>query len=61
MIKTALGLALLFGLLGLAGCSEQGTITASKAASESKRDALQKATQSGIPDNKTGGPAGRVR
>ena len=61
IISTVLGLALLPGLLGLAGCSEQGTIKVPKAATEAKRDEIQKATQSGIPGKPTGGPSRQRR
>lgn len=48
-IRTALWSAMMSGVLGLAGCSDGGTVSAPKAAVEKKRDELQKATQSGVP------------
>ena len=60
-IRIAMGAAIFLGSLGLPGCSNQGTISEPKAAVEGKRDALQKATQSGIPGKGTAGPAGRRR
>ena len=57
-IVLVLGAAMLPALLGLAGCSGQGTSTTPKAEVVKKRDELQKATQSGIPGkggDRTGG------
>ena len=48
-------------LLGLAGCSGQGTSTTPKAEVVKKRDELQKATQSGIPGKGSDRPGGRRR
>jgi hypothetical protein len=61
MIGTVICAGMLLGLLGLAGCSDQGTISAPKAEVVKKRDELQKATQSGIPGKKDVRPGGRVR
>jgi hypothetical protein len=61
VIRTAIGSALLPVLLGLAGCSDQGTITESKEAVVKKRDDIQKATQSGIPGKTNVGTGDRAR
>jgi hypothetical protein len=61
MIASALGAAVLTSVLGLAGCSGQGTVDTPKADVVKKRDDLQKATQSGIPDSGGGRPPGKRR
>jgi hypothetical protein len=55
------GTGILVGLIGLSGCSEQGEISASKKEAESKRDAIQKSTQSGVPGKPSKAPGGRAR
>jgi len=56
-LNAMLGTGLILGLLGVSGCSEPGgEPPASRKDSESRRDAIQKPTQSGIPDKKGGAP-----
>lgn len=59
-MKALLGAGMILGLAALFGCSEQGEHTATKKTAESRRDEIQKPTQSGIPA-KGGAPAGRNR
>ena len=57
-LDAVLGTGMLLGLLGVSGCSEPGVEPpASKKDSESRRDAIQKPTQSGIPGKSGGAPA----
>jgi hypothetical protein len=52
-----LGTGMLLGLLGVPGCSEpSGEPSGSKKESESRRDAIQKPSQSGIPGKAGGAP-----
>ena len=61
VLDAVLGTGMLLGLLGVPGCSEPGKEpSSSKKVAESRRDELQKATQSGIP-GKTGGVPGKAR
>ncbi len=60
-LSAVLGTGMLVGLLGLSGCSDQAEVSGSKKEAESKRDSIQKSTQSGVPTNKGRGPGGRVR
>ncbi len=57
-LNAMIGAGLMLGLLGMSGCSDQtvGDPSASKKDAESRRDAIQKPTQSGVPDKKAGGP-----
>ena len=56
-LNTMLGTGLILGLLGTPGCSEPaGEPPSSKKESESRRDAIQKPTQSGVPNKKAGTP-----
>ena len=56
-IITMLGTGLILGLLGVLGCSEDpaNAPPASKKESESRRDEIQKRTQSGVPGKKAQG------
>jgi hypothetical protein len=53
-LVTMVGTGIFLGLLGVSGCSEPGAVEppASKKDAESRRDAIQKPTQSGVPDKK---------
>jgi hypothetical protein len=52
-----LGMGLILGVLGMSGCSEPSAEPPeSKKVSESRRDAIQKPTQSGVPDKKGAAP-----
>jgi hypothetical protein len=60
MLKTAVGMAVLPGLIGLVGCSEQGTLPpTSKEAGAKSRDERQKAREFGTvnKDGVAGPPA----
>ena len=63
VLSAVLGTGMIVGLIGLSGCSEQGEVSGSKKAAESKRDAIQKSTQSGVPTQagRGRGPGGRAR
>lgn len=54
-----LGTGLLFGLLGIPGCSDQGATPTQNPTPGAKRDELQKSTQSGIPGKNPGGAKGK--
>ncbi len=43
------GLAVVWSLVSVPGCSGESVVTTPKASVESKRDEMQKKTQSGIP------------
>jgi hypothetical protein len=59
-LNAVLGIGMLMALIGLPGCSDQGSAPAPNPTPGAKRDELQKATQSGIP-GKTGGAPGKGR
>jgi hypothetical protein len=60
-LDAMVGTGLILGLLGVSGCSDPANQqTDSKKVAESRRDELQKATQSGVPDKK-GAAKGRAR
>lgn len=59
-LNAVLGTGMLLGLLGVSGCSDQGSAPASNPTPGAKRDELQKATQSGIP-GKAGKAPGKAR
>jgi hypothetical protein len=56
-LDAMVGTGLILGLLGVSGCSDPANQpTASKKVAESRRDELQKATQSGVPAKKGAAP-----
>ena len=59
-VRPLLGVGMILGLAALFGCSEQATPPANKKVAESRRDEIQKPTQSGIPA-KPGAPVGKKR
>ena len=59
-MRPLLGAGMILGLAALFGCSEQGNPPATKKDAESRRDEIQKPTQSGIPA-KPGAPVGKNR
>jgi hypothetical protein len=62
-LDAMVGTGLILGLLGVWGCSDPANQPSpSKKVAESRRDELQKATQSGVPDKKGAAAAkGRAR
>jgi hypothetical protein len=56
-----LSAGLLVGAIGVSGCSDAGQVSGSKKESESRRDTIQKATQSGVPAKPGSGRGGRGR
>jgi len=57
--RPVLGFAIGLVTFGVTGCSDQTTTSGSKQERESKRDSIQKPTQSGVPGK--AGPGGKRR